>query len=248
MSECTKIKEKTAAWLNGTLDETSRTLWEKHCAECPSCADILKTARRLKQALRETAAYRHPIPDSVDERIHLALVAAASRRQKAEHPTPFRLFRPAMVALAILLCLVAIGGLLIRWTSSSTIDVEKGTLVSRAEVKAGEPITIEIAYDAARAIQQVEVTIELGEGLSFFSGIPAIVSEKRLRWSGPLSQGRNIIPFVVTVERPGTWRIATTALYEGQRHRHRIVLLADEYKVVVTQYRFPPEALNEAMP
>ncbi len=248
MSECAKTKEKTVAWLNGMLDETALSLLENHCAACPACAEHLAVARRLKQALEDTVA-RHPaIPPSLEERIHLTLTAAASHQRKTGWMGHLRLFRPAFAVAVVLICVATIVGMIVMNQPSADTNAEKGSLVSRAEVKAGEPITIEVAYDAVHPLQQVDVTIELGEGISFFSGIPAIVSEKRLRWSGPFSEGRNTIPFVVTVERPGTWRISTTASYEGYRHRHRIVLSADEYKVVVTQYHFPPEELDEAIP
>ncbi len=246
MNECSRTKEKAAAWLNNELDDASRISFETHCANCPDCGKVLETARWVGAALRETAAYPLSIPPALDERIHRAIVTAAQRR-RTDRTAWGSLLRPLFAAAAVL-CVITVTALLIWKGSKPEEAVEQGTLVSRAEVKAGEPITIELAYEASRALSQVEVAIELGEGLSFFSGVPAIVSEKRLRWSGPLTEGKNIVPFVVTVERPGTWRINTTATYEGHRHRHRIVLSADKYTVVVAQYRLPPESLDAAVP
>ncbi len=246
MNECSRTKEKTAAWLNGTLDEASRIAFETHCASCPECGEALETARWLRGVLRETAAYPISVSPTLDERIHRALVAAAQRRRTLRTGWG-SLLRPVLAAAA-LLCLITVVALIIWKGSKPEEAAEQGTLISRAEVKAGEPVTIELAYETSRSLPEVEVAIELGEGLSFFSGIPAIVSEKRLRWSGPLTEGRNLVPFVVTVERPGTWRINTTATYEGHRHRHRIVLSADGYTVVVAQYRLPPESLDAAVP
>jgi hypothetical protein len=173
----------------------------------------------------------------------MKLVAAQQERRTAEAPKRFSLFTRPLLAGFLALLIIALAFTL--YVANETTDPDEGTLISKAEVPAGRPITIELEYEAARDIAQVTVTIELEAGLSFYSDIPDISSRKTISWSGPLKQGRNAVPFVVTAAHTGTWRIATTAEYDGLRHRHRVILSADGYKVVIAQYRLSSEELNE---
>jgi len=248
MSECRETKERAVAWLNGTLDEARYRCLTEHCAACRECAEILAVARVLKESLREATKFSGALPASFDVNLHRALADVADRQRRRALLLNLLLpGRPLVTYLVVFfLCVAAI--VMVTFfrdvPSPGTVPQEPGTLISRAEVKAGGPITVELTYEVARDIAETNVIIELGEGISFFSDISGVVSRKTLRWSGPLHKGKNLIPFVVMVERPGTWSINTTALYEGKRHRHRVVLSADTFKVVIAQYSFPPEMVD----
>ncbi len=247
MNECSATKQHLADWLNGRIDPETLAAFERHCAVCTACAEDYAVVRRLKETMTQVAASPDPFPSDLEDRLHRCLAAIARRQPLERRWFGGLLWRP--VAAGVLLVCIAVAAVVFFRAGSAPVreETDPALLVSRAEVKAGEPITVELTYEASRDIAEAEVVIELGEGISFFSSIPAIMSEKRLSWKGPLTQGKNLIPFVVAVERPGTWRIATTAVYEGHRHRHRVVLTADQYKVMVAQYRFPPEALDAAV-
>ncbi len=240
MRECSGYQELIVGWLNGLLDDAGEKRLQEHCASCPACAEELAVARSLKKNAADLRTRPVPVPSSFDEALHLKLVTA--QQQRTEGPKRFSLFaRPVFAGFMALFVVVFAATL---YLAKDTADPDEGTLISQAEVAAGGPVTIELEYEADRDIAAVTVTIELESGISFYSSRPDISSRKTLSWSGPLKKGKNAVPFAVTVAQKGVWRIATTAEYEGLRHRHRVILSADGYKVVIAQYRLKPEALD----
>lgn len=245
MRDCDGYRELIVGWLNGLLDDAGEKRLREHCAACSSCAEEFAVARSLKGTADGLKRKPLPLPASFDETLHLKLVTAAQERRTAAPARRFSFFtRPLLTGIAALF-VVALASAL--YLADGTGGPDEGTLISKAEVAAGGPVTIQLEYEAARDLAAVTVTIELEAGLSFYSSHPDISSRKTLSWSGPLKKGKNAVPFAVTVAQKGVWQIATTAKYEGLRHRHRVILSADGYKVVIAQYRLKTEVTDEQM-
>ncbi|HOW51655.1 MAG TPA: zf-HC2 domain-containing protein [bacterium] len=242
MHECSGYKELIVGWLNGTLDDAGQRRLQEHFATCPSCLEELTVARSLKKTAEGLRKTPMPVPSSFDEALHLKLVTAAQEQRITKPQTWFSLFSRPVLGIIAALFVITLAATI--YLSNDTTTRDEGTLISRSDVSVGGPVTIELEYEAGRDIAEATVTIELEAGISFYSTIPDISSRKTLSWSGPLKKGKNAVPFAVTVAQKGVWHIATTADYEGLRHRHRVILSADGYKVVIAQYRLRTEVLD----
>lgn len=244
MSSCSKYRELMVGRLGGPLDPAAEKDLREHCALCPSCAEEFALAQKMMTGLADLKARPVALPDNFDAALHLKLVEMQQQRSReGKSRSIWGGLRWGLVALGLVMTLT-VALFMFRQESSPE---EEGALVSRAEVSAGRPITIELAYEASQDIDQVTVTIELDEGLSFHSAVPEISSRRTLAWTGPLVKGVNTIPFVVTVDCVGVREIRTNAAYEGLAHRHRVVLAADGLKVVVAQYRLRSEVVHGSL-
>lgn len=243
MSSCSKYRELMVGWLGRALDPAAEQDLREHCAGCTACAGEFAVAQKMAQGMADLKARSVAIPENFDPALHIKLVEMQQRRSReGAGRSLWGGLRWGLAALGIAVTMtVALFAL--RQDPAS----EEGTLISRAEVSAGRPITIELAYEAAQDIEQVTVTIDLDEGLSFHSAVPEISSRRTLAWTGPLVKGVNTIPFVVTVDRVGVREIRTNASYEGLVHRHRVVLAADGLTVVIAQYRLRPEVAHGSL-
>jgi len=97
---------------------------------------------------------------------------------------------------------------------------------------------------AKRELKNVEVSIDLGDGISFYSKNPSVNTLKKYTWRGNLTKGKNEIPFVVKIKKEGVWKINTRADFEGFSHSHRVILHAKEGKVEITYLKLPDKKLE----
>ncbi len=244
MSACAKYRELLVGWLGRALDPAAEQDLREHCARCRSCAEEFAIAQKMAQGMADLKARPVAIPEDFDATLHIKLVERQQgRSREGKGRSLWGGLRWGVAALGIVVAL-AVVLIAVRQGPSSE---EEGVLISRAEVSAGRPITIELAYEASQDIEQVTVTIDLDEGLSFHSSVPEISSRRMLAWTGPLVKGSNTIPFVVTVDRVGVREIRTSASYEGAVHRHRVVLAADGLTVVIAQYRLRSEVVHGSL-
>ena len=121
---------------------------------------------------------------------------------------------------------------------------EKGEKISESTVAAGDPVTINLVYDAAEDLENVKFFIELGEGVSFLSSNEKIRNTRTHQWTGNLKKGKNSIPFVVKTDRDGRMEINTSAEYGKYLHKHKIVLDAQKNETKVSMFIFAPSPLN----
>ncbi|MBO7127412.1 hypothetical protein J6W78_07680 [bacterium] len=126
----------------------------------------------------------------------------------------------------------------------SPAETEEGEKISESVVAAGNPVTINLVYDAAEDLENVKFFIKLGDGISFLSSNEEIRNTRTHQWTGNLKKGKNSIPFVVKTDRDGRMEINTSAEYGNYSHKHKIVLDAEKNDIKVSMFVFAPSPLN----
>ena len=90
-------------------------------------------------------------------------------------------------------------------------------------IPADKIAVIRLNFTAEAAIEEVAFEIRLPEGLSFWSEGRAL-PERSFVWRGRLDAGDNPVPIAVRGERPGRYRVVTTAEIDRKRVEHAVVL------------------------
>lgn len=121
---------------------------------------------------------------------------------------------------------------------------ENGEKISESTVAAGNPVTINLVYDASEDLENVKFSIKLGDGVSFLSSDEKIRETRSHEWIGSLKKGKNSILFVVKTEKNGRMEILTSAEYSNYSRKHKIVLDAQKNETKVSMFVFAPSPLN----
>lgn len=160
---------------------------------------------------------------------------AAQKRRKAKFIAISKYVSVATAAIFVIIFAVLF--------SKPTAD-ETGEKISESVVAKGDPVTVNLVYDAAEDLENVKFFIELGEGVSFLSSNEEIRNTRTHQWTGNLKKGKNSIPFVVKTDRDGRMEINTSAEYGNYSHKHKIVLDAEKNDIKVSMFVFAPSPLN----
>lgn len=100
---CDEIRPRLDAYIDGELDETERTLFHEHLADCPECGPEVAALERLRASIRQHApAYR--APQALRSQIRTAL-----RREAAASSHSTRTGLGWLAYAASLLIAVAVG-------------------------------------------------------------------------------------------------------------------------------------------
>ena len=160
---------------------------------------------------------------------------AAQKRRKAKFIAFSKYVSAAAAAIFVIIFAVLF---------SKPVESEAGEKISESIVAKGEPVTINLVYDAAEDLENVKFSIDLGEGVSFLSSNEKIRNTRTHEWTGSLKKGQNSIPFVAKTERDGRMEINTSAEYGNYSHKHKIVLDAQKNDIKVSMFVFDPSPLN----
>ena len=170
------------------------------------------------------------------ERINARLEEiAAQKRRKAKFIAISKYVTAATAAIFVIIFAVLF---------SKPAESETGEKISESVVAKGDPVTINLVYDAAEDLENVKFSIDLGDGVTFLSSNEKIRNTRTHEWSGNLKKGKNSIPFVVKTERDGRMEINTSAEYGKYLHKHKIVLDAQKNDIKVSMFVFDPSPLN----
>jgi len=235
MSVCNKaIKLITEARERDLLPAEAQFLKE-HSSVCPVCAEHLAAFKTVTALMPTLLPPEVKPPIGFTDRLHERLIEQSGRLRWYAYLPHFR-FRPAELAVLIMLLLCAVG-IAAYFTFSE--ETREPQLITEQTVPADTPISIDLEYLAVRHIPTVTVTIELGEGVRFYSDYPEIAESRSHTWQGSFREGMNTLPFMVKVDRAGVWKIHTRADFEGRRHEHLIMLTSTGKTVTVALYRLP---------
>ena len=170
------------------------------------------------------------------ERINARLEeSAAQKRRKAKFIAFSKYVSAAIAAIFVIIFAILF---------SKPVESETGEKISESLVAKGDPVTINLLYDAAEDLENVKFSIDLGDGVSFLSSNEKIRNTRTHEWTGSLKKGKNSIPFVVKTERDGRMEINTSAEYGNYSHKHKIVLDAQKNDIKVSMFVFDPSPLN----
>jgi len=64
--DCREVLAGISAYLDGDLDSTGCEAIERHCLDCPRCAEVVRGLRETVGLCRQAAAV--PLPESVRKR------------------------------------------------------------------------------------------------------------------------------------------------------------------------------------
>ena len=167
------------------------------------------------------------------ERINARLEEVAAQKRRKAKFIAFSKYATAAIFVIIFAVLF-----------SRPVESETGEKISESIVAKGDPVTINLVYDAAEDLENVKFFIELGDGVSFLSSNEKIRNTRTHEWTGSLKKGKNSIPFVVKTERDGRMEINTSAEYGNYSHKHKIVLDAQKNDIKVSMFVFDPSPLN----
>jgi len=238
MSDCKKTEKLISILAEGRVDKLLLHEVEQHINICEECRKKLEAARSVDTVFSLHTPLEDSFKDHFDSALHMRL---AEESEKFEKPGTFSFFRYLSLfsAAAVLLFVITFSYQYIR-------QDEEPVEISRSVVESGRPVTVKLKYIATRAVENINVTIDLGEGLFFHSSRKKIRTLKKHVWKGGLKKGVNEIPFIVDVKKIGKWKIKTRADFEGYTHKHNLVLTADEMSIEIVYYEFPKVKIGDA--
>lgn len=192
-----------------------------------------KAENITKDLLRQSIYPDKKLPST----FHQSLRNKLLQHQKSRPRQSFNAFSiKTLFAAATLIAVFIIGIIIGRSTTQSdsvqpqiktaqTVQ-EKETILVKAstELRVGESVTIKLVYNATTAVDNVNFTITLPNGMKFDAADTEIAQAKELEWEGALKKGENIIPFVVSAKKKGTFILNAVAEYNSTIHKHEITL------------------------
>ena len=95
--------------------------------------------------------------------------------------------------------------------------------VAAYQLPAAKVALIRFSFTAEIAVEDVDFTVTVPEGLAFWSGGEKL-PERTFKWRGRLAAGDNQFPIAVRGEHPGRYRVRVTADMGGERIEHDVVL------------------------
>lgn len=160
---------------------------------------------------------------------------AIAKRRPASH------FKMILAVAASVL--VVITSMIIAGYNLNDSSVQR-KLVYESTVNSGKPVTIKLKYNAVDDLENVKFSIDLDEGIAFFTKDTGIQSLKSYSWKGSLKKGENVIPFVVSTSRKGEMKIIAKAEFNDFSFVNEIILEAGESVTAVSMFSLDPVALK----
>lgn len=184
-----------------------------------------------------SACKKYPAEVSFEVRNSLRKKLETVSNQKKKRIKYFRTILATAASLVLVLSIILAG----YGFSTNSVDRK---LVFESTVPSGKPLTIKLKYDASGDFENVKFSIDLDDGVSFFTKNSEIKNKRSHIWEGSLKKGQNIIPFVVSTEKTGKMKIKAKAEYNNFSHLQEIVLDAKETSVSVSMFSFEPVMLK----
>lgn len=179
-----------------------KTQLDAHLAACPACYKVWQLKRLVTGLLQVSPA--PPVPDDLGARLlpRIFRLAAQRHRRRIAYAT----------AMAAVLVLGLVLGFVLNRQLQPAPDyaVRSGRLILRSE----RPTTVQVAFNSAATLDQVQFTIDLPAGMHI-SGQPG---RRHLSWVGTLHKGRNLLELPV-VAHAGTAGVMTAKLRRGEARR-----------------------------
>ncbi|HOW52970.1 MAG TPA: zf-HC2 domain-containing protein [bacterium] len=235
MSVCDKTTRLIAAAMGRDLEPNEARFLKEHAAGCAACREHLAAAGAVTGMLKGLVPAEADTPLGFGDRLRDRLLDRSGRRNWYGYLPTIR-FRPMELGLlaGLLLCALATVGFFYF-----NEEHPQPLLLTSKEVSTETPLSIDLEYLAVHPIREVAVTIELDAGVKFHSDYAEVAAARSHTWTGKFTEGMNSIPFMVTVEKPGTWQIRTRADFGGWRHEHLITLTSTGKMVTMAQYQLP---------
>ena len=192
---CREVTTRLDDWLDGQLaaDEAERIA--HHLDECPCCEAEAAREWALRTALRALPV--PPPPPGFADRV----LANAVRMPRG---------RRTGLAIAASLVLGIAVGLSVSLPRQAPMQSLPGITLAVAQ-----PRNVNLVFESTQALQQVEFTIRLPEGVEVV-GYPR---QRELTWSAGLERGKNQLTLPLVIQA-GTGGDVVAELVHGKQRKH----------------------------
>lgn len=152
--------------------------------------------------------------------------------QRSQQKKLTRFFRPVLAVAAVIAVVCSISFAVFN---NSSGKMERH-LIHESTVAGNTPLTIKLVYESLTDIKNVNFSLDLDEGVVFYSENDDIRRRKSHKWTGSLKKGTNTIPFVVKTEKLGKMKIIAKARSGKFSHIQEIVLESKEKETTISMF------------
>lgn len=206
---CTDVKEQLDDYLDGVLDSGTRAHFMAHIADCELCRNNLNHAQHVLHTLQRLPV--EPVSNGFAEK---AIKRAAELHTKAatrRHRHWFAAGFGGTLAAGVLLALFA---------GPFNLLLSDNAPVNQISMNVNESRTLNVVFNVPKAMQDVELELELTEGLQLVSH----PQQRVLSWQTSLKQGNNRLPLSVKATRAGDAAVIARIRKDGKQKEFRIQL------------------------
>ena len=147
---CTTVRDRIDAFVDGELEPGERSALETHCTHCESCARELRVAVDIRDALRALPVLTvpHHVIDAAERDVRIPHIVPVPARRAAHRYVP---------AIAAALAVVVAGA----WFVSSQRHSSPATGFSDAEIRrASEDMALAFSYVDRYSIEAAELVTD----------------------------------------------------------------------------------------
>ncbi len=162
--------------------------------------------------------------------LHRRLVAAGHQPRAAAWPWALRALEAALPPRAgsrllwpALGLAMGLGGFLALGSPRAGPRTSPPPALVAPQVPSTKVAMVRFNLTADVAVESARIRVSLPQGLVFWSDGRAL-AQPALEWTQPLAAGDNDIPIAVRGERPGRYRMTVSALVDGERVEHEVLL------------------------
>jgi hypothetical protein len=227
---CTSFQRIVGDVVAGELSAAAVAEAHAHRESCVSCARLYRESVGTVALLRRLG--EEPPDPAFAAALHRRLVAEG---KPAKHGA-LRRRLDALLDFSSSRWVPALGlGALLLAGGAGVYSLTRHGHTVPAEAVATGPVTpvfrvpqtklavVRIDFVAEQAVEDVEFTVVLPDGLRFVSD-GQVLSEREVRWRGRLERGSNQIPIAVRGERAGRFAIAARATTTDLAAEHHVML------------------------
>jgi len=242
VKQCELIRELIYKKKHEVIGNDDALLINDHTSSCEECRRYAEKLDEVKVLMNKIDSNLFRPSGKSKENTHMQLVRIAEEKKAKAAVNGNRKFILSFAALAALLFIITFS----IYFPFDTGEDESGMEISRSEVAFGKAVTITLTYKASKEIENADITINLGDAVSFDSSYEEINVLRKHSFSRKLKRGDNSIPFVVKVAKKGRWKIDTRADFEGFSYFHRVELNARDKKIEVVYFELPRKKIDNA--
>ena len=205
---CQSCRQHLRSWLRGELSDADAEEVRQHVSQCYFCAAVVENESAILDSLHIN--YEVPSP-SVDFKKRV-LASATSTQQPDSRSLTLPIAGGAIAAALALGIALGVG---FQSNDPVTNNAElAATQNSDAGVVLNSPHNVQLAFNSAKAIDNVTLTVELPPHVEM-SSYPGY---QRLSWKVSLDKGENIVKLPLNVLFPGDGELVAH-LDDGQSRK-----------------------------
>jgi len=206
---CTDITTQLDEYLDGRMDDSTRSEFMAHIWSCESCREKLDQAQDVQTLLSRMPV--EPMSEGFAERA----LKQAKEQNHAPGPRKHRHWFAAGFGGTL-----AAGVLLAMFAGPFNTMLTQNTPVNQISMDVNESRNLNVVFSVPEAMHDVELELELTDGLQLASH----PNQKVLRWRTSLKQGKNRLPLSVKATRPGEAEVIARLYKDGKQKEFRIRL------------------------